>query len=168
MSLRKNAVHPGWDDPLVQTLRVLTEQAGGLMVFAGVANGRVPASLVNAGLVEHPVSGAPTLAHVAYRDSRRVARLAVTPQASLTVHDGRRWLTAEGHADLIFGPWHEVGPDHALRLDAARYAELLREIFRRAGGGEHPDWPEYDAAMRREQRVAVLVDLRRLYGIHWD
>ncbi|MFI6173276.1 pyridoxamine 5'-phosphate oxidase [Nocardia sp. NPDC051052] len=170
MSLQKRAVRPGWSDPLVATLRSLIDTTGGLMVFANAAEGRVPTSVINAGLIEHPVSGAPSMAHVAYGDSRRVARLAVTQQASLTVHHDRKWLTTEGRTQLVFGPWDDRfatnNPD--LRLDDDRYAELMRTIYRKAGGGEHPDWTQYDAAMRKEQRVVVLVDLELLYGIHWD
>jgi hypothetical protein len=170
MSLLKRTIRPSWDDPLITTLRTLLETAGGLGVLATAGEARVPASLVNAGLVEHPVSGAPTVAHVAYGDSQRVRRLAAAPQCSFTVHDGRKWLTAEGRAHLVFGPWDEraAGNDPALHSAADDYAQLLRTIYRAAGGGEHPDWPEFDRAMRAERRVAVLASLDRLYGIHWD
>lgn len=169
MTLRKSTVRPDWDDPLLTTLRSLIDAAGGLFVFASTAaGGRVPASLINAGLIEHPGSGVPVLAHVAYGDSLRVSRLAKAPGASLTVHDGRKWLTAEGGAELVFAPWDERSADGGLGIDEDGYTELLRETYRRAGGGEHPDWPEYDAAMRRENRVVVLVGIDRLYGLHWD
>ncbi|MDQ1647124.1 MAG: hypothetical protein QOJ50_3308 [Cryptosporangiaceae bacterium] len=170
MSLRKSAIRPGWDDPLVTVLQSLIEAAGGLSVVAHAAEGRVPASLVNAGLIEHPTSGRPVLAHVAYGDSRRVTRLAANPECSATFHDGRKWLTAEGNAQLVHGPWDERSTtnDPALRFGEARYAELLRTVYRCAGGGEHPDWSEFDRAMRAERRVVVLVDVERLYGIHWD
>jgi hypothetical protein len=170
MSPQKSAIRPGWDDPLVKTLGTLVDAAAGLAVFASAADGRVPASLVNAGLIEHPVSGTPAFAHVAYGDSRRVARLAARPECSITVHDGLKWLTAEGKAQLVYGPWDDraAGNDPALRFDEDTYAGLLRTIYRAAGGGEHPDWPEFDSAMRAERRVVALVDLDRLYGIHWD
>lgn len=166
MSLQKSAIRPSWDDPLIKALRTLIDAAGGLTVFASAAGGRVPASLINAGLIEHPASGAPAMAHVAYGDSRRVARLAEAPQCSITVHDGRKWLTTEGSAQLVFGPWDK----RAVRneLDEETYAELLRKVYRAAGGGEHPDWPEFDRAMRAEGRVVVLADVDRLYGIYWD
>lgn len=170
MSLQQSVLRPTWDDPLVTTLRTLTSTAGGLMVFASAAEGRVPASLINAGLVQHPASRRPCLAHVAFGNARRAARLAIAPQASLTTHHGRKWLTAEGMAQVIHGPWDErsADDDPALRLDEAGFAQLLRTIYREAGGGEHPDWEDYDHAMRRELRVVVLVEIERLYGIHWD
>lgn len=170
MSLQKSAIRPGWDDPLVKTLGTVIDAVGGLAVFACAAEGRVPAGLVNAGLIEHPVSGEPVFAHVAYGDSHRVARLAKRPECSITVHDGRRWLTVEGRAELLHGPWDDRSATDApeLRLGEDRYAELHRTIYRAAGGGEHPDWPGFDVTMRTERRVAVLAGLDRLYGIHWD
>lgn len=164
----RSTVRPGWDEPLVATLTALVDTVGGLAVFASAADDRVPVSLINAGLVEHPADGRPVVAHVAYRHSRRVSRLAASPNCSLTWHDGRKWLAVEGRSELIFSPWEGGAAEDATGPDADRYARLLRTVYRAAGGGEHPDWAEFDAAMRQEQRVVVLVDVARLYGIHWD
>ncbi|MEY9965615.1 hypothetical protein ABIA33_003661 [Streptacidiphilus sp. MAP12-16] len=170
MPLLRNAVRPGWDEPLVTTLTSLVETTGGLAVFACAADDRIPVSLINSGLIEHPATGRPVVAHVAYGDSRRVARLAVADHCSLAWHDGPKWLATEGRSRLVFGPWDERAAenDPDLQSDEDQYSQLLRTIYRSAGGSEHPDWPEFDAAMRRERRVAVLVDIDRLYGIHWD
>lgn len=40
---------------------------------------------------------------------------------------------------------------------------LLREIYQ-AAGGDHDDWAEYDRAMQRQRRTAVLVTPDRIYG----
>lgn len=170
MSLRKNAVRPDWDEPLLTTLNSVIEAAGGLAVVAYATGDRVPAGLINAGLLEHPVTKAPAIVHVAYGDSRRVARLAEAANCTFTWHDGRKWLAAEGKAELVFGPWDDRASrnDPRLALGERSYLELLRAIYASAGGGEHPNWSEFDATMRDEKRVAVLVSVDRLYGIHWD
>ena len=61
----------------------------------------------------------------------------------------------EGDAELM-------GPDDPV-LDPDRTRLLLRETFR-AAGGEHDDWAEYDRAMLRERRAAVLVTPERIYS----
>ena len=38
--------------------------------------------------------------------------------------------------------------------------ELLVDYYRRLSG-EHPDWDEYRAAMRKERRVAIMISIER-------
>ena len=40
----------------------------------------------------------------------------------------------------------------------------LRDVYRAAGGGEHPDWDEYDQAMRDQRRSVVIVAPEHIYG----
>ena len=40
----------------------------------------------------------------------------------------------------------------------------LRDVFRAAAGKEHPDWEEYDQAMRDDRRAAVIVLPDHVYG----
>ena len=35
----------------------------------------------------------------------------------------------------------------------------LVDYYRRASGGEHPDWDEYRAAMERDQRVLIRLEI---------
>ena len=42
---------------------------------------------------------------------------------------------------------------------------LLRDVYRACGGGEHPDWEEYDDVMRRQEAVVVLVRPDRVHGL---
>ena len=70
------------------------------------------------------------------------------PRASLCVmNDGfyGEWIQAEGTAEI-------------LRLPAAM--DVLVDYYRRISG-EHPDWDEYQDAMRRDRRVVVVVTLTR-------
>ena len=43
-------------------------------------------------------------------------------------------------------------------------ALALRDVYRAASSKEHPDWDEYDEAMARDRRVAVVVVPERIYG----
>ena len=49
-------------------------------------------------------------------------------------------------------------------VSADEYRETLRDVFRTAAGEEHPNWPEYDQAMRDDRRYAVLVTPSHVYG----
>ncbi len=40
----------------------------------------------------------------------------------------------------------------------------LRDVYRAASGTEHPNWEEYDEAMRNERRAAVIVVPEHIYG----
>ena len=40
----------------------------------------------------------------------------------------------------------------------------LRGVYQVTGGGEHPDWDEYDQAMHDQRRSAVVVVPEHIYG----
>jgi PPOX class probable F420-dependent enzyme len=62
-------------------------------------------------------------------------------------------------SDGFFGPWVQVeGVAEVISLPDAM--ELLIDYYRRTAG-EHPDWPDYRAAMERERRVIVRVSIDR-------
>ncbi len=117
----------------------------------------IQSSLINAGLLEHPATGRPTLGFVTY-GKVKLANLRARPQVALTFRTGWRWATVEGHADIAGPddpqPW--AGSDESL-------AQLLRDIFT-AAGGTHDDWAAYDRTMREQRRAAVLVTPARVYG----
>jgi PPOX class probable F420-dependent enzyme len=61
--------------------------------------------------------------------------------------------------DGFFGDWVQVeGTAEIVSLPDAM--ELLVEYYR-AVAGEHPDWDDYRAAMRRDRRVIVRIDITR-------
>ena len=61
--------------------------------------------------------------------------------------------------DAFFGPWAQVeGTAEVVELPAAM--DLLVEYYREIAG-EHPDWDDYRAAMGRERRVMLLIDIER-------
>jgi PPOX class probable F420-dependent enzyme len=114
------------------------------------------ATVVNAGVVPHPVTRHPAGGCVAAGGSRKLDHLRADPIAALTIRAGWQWTTVEGDATLI-GP-HD--PDPATDEDRLRL--LLREIYQ-AAGGTHDDWDTYDRTMRDERRTAVVVTPTRLY-----
>jgi len=117
----------------------------------------IQSSVVNAGVLDHPITGQPVVGLVARGHSRKLANLRARPHATVVVRAGWEWVAAEGPVDL-------AGPDDKLGdLDAERVRLLLREIFT-AAGGTHDDWDTYDRVMAEERRTAVLVIPRRVYS----
>jgi PPOX class probable F420-dependent enzyme len=118
-------------------------------------DGTIQSSVVNAGVLAHPVTGAQVVGLVARGDARKLVNLRARPRATVVVRAGWEWAGVEGPVDL-------AGPDDALPgVDAGRLRLLLREIFT-AAGGTHDDWPGYDRVMAEERRVAVLVTPARV------
>ncbi|GAB2734395.1 PPOX class F420-dependent oxidoreductase [Salinifilum aidingensis] len=111
-------------------------------------------SVVNAGVIPHPISGERVVAFVTYGAAKK-AHLRARPAITLTFRAGWAWIAVEGTAELM-------GPDDP-ELDPERLRVLLREIYR-AAGGEHDDWAEFDRTMQQERRTAVLVTPERIYG----
>ena len=130
----------------------------GLVVVSTTrADGSVQSSVVNAGVLDHPLTAQPVVGLVSAGSSKRLANLRERPRATVVIRAGWRWAGVEGPVDL-------AGPDDALGdIAGDRLRLLLREIFT-AAGGRHEDWEEYDRVMAEERRVAVLVTPERTYG----
>jgi PPOX class probable F420-dependent enzyme len=138
--------------------RVVTVDHGLSIVSTLRANGTIQSTLVNAGVLDHPLSGEPTVAFVAVGKARKLANLRERPRMTIAVRGGWEWAAVEGEAQLI-GPEDPVDG-----VDAERLRLLLREIFASAGG-THDDWDSYDRVMRDEARTAVLIAPDRAYGV---
>lgn len=120
------------------------------------ADSTIQSSLVNAGVLDHPVTGEPTLAFVTY-GATKLRNLRNRPQVAVTFRSEWSWATVEGKAELI-------GPDDPHpRIDAGQCRLLLRAIFT-AAGGRHNDWDAYDKTMAEQGRVAVFVASSRIYS----
>src|ERR1700730_10536633 len=123
----------------------------GLVVVSTLrADGTIQSSVVNAGVLPHPVTGAQVVGLVSRGDAYRLANLRARPRATVVARTGWQWAAAEGPVEL-------AGRDDPLPgIDAERLRLLLREIFT-AAGGTHDDWPGYDRVMASERRVGVLL-----------
>ncbi len=145
---------------MMTTLEEVAQLAGREQYLAVVstlrADASIQSSLVNAGFMAHPVSGAPVLVLVTY-GAVKLGNLRLRPQITTTFRSGWQWASVEGRAELI-GP-DDPHPD----FDAERIRLLLREIFV-AAGGTHDDWDGYDRTMVEQKRTAVLIAPTRIYS----
>ena len=73
------------------------------------------------------------------------------PRVSLSVQGDtwQQYLVVEGRAEVQDG---DVLAD-------------LRRIYQKIRGQPHPNWDEFDAAMIRERRVVLAVDVERIYPL---
>ena len=116
----------------------------------------IQSSVVNAGVLTHPVRGGEVVGFVTYGRAK-LANLRARPQLSITFRAGWQWATAEGRAELI-------GPDDEYPgIDSESLRLLRREVFV-AAGGTHDNWEDYDRTMAEQRRTVVLVSPSRLYS----
>jgi hypothetical protein len=142
----------------IEPFRRLVGGDHGLAVVAlALPDGTAHASVTNAGVLQHPVTGAEVVGVVARGDSRKLRYLRAHPRATIVLRAGWQWAAVEGPVEL-------AGPDDPLPgVDAERLRVLLREIFT-AAGGVHDDFDEYDRVMAQERRTAILLSPARLLG----
>jgi len=142
----------------LERVRELVAREHGLAVVTTPRpDGSMPASVVNAGVLDHPVTDEPVVAFVARGGAKKLANLRARPRATVVIRVGWEWAAVEGTAEL-------VGPDDPLTgFDPDAVPELLRDVFS-AAGGTHDDWDEYDRVMASERRTAVLVRPERVYS----
>jgi hypothetical protein len=141
---------------LAQVDRLIKGDHGLSVVSIGRADGSVSSSVVNAGLLPHPVGGATVLGFVVRGNAYKRRRLLVDPRVTVTIRSGWEWQAVEGTAEPI-GP---LDPQLAASVNVPM---LLRAVFE-AAGGTHDDWPTYDRVMAEEERTAILVTPTRVYG----
>jgi PPOX class probable F420-dependent enzyme len=125
------------------------------VVATARADGSVHASLVNAGILDDPVTGRPVVGLVAAGGTRKLTHLRRNGRATVVWRSGWEWVAVEG-------PVRIAGPDD--RLDGVppeSVPSLLRAVFRGAGG-THEDWDEYDRVMAAQRRAVVLVEPARI------
>jgi len=108
---------------------------------------------------------------------RRSGDLQLSPVLCAVDHDGRLLVSSRETAFKVknlrrdprvsfcfvnegfFGEWIQVD-GRASIVSLPEAMDLLIEYYRSLSG-EHPDWDDYRAAMERERRVMVRVDLER-------
>ncbi len=120
------------------------------------ADGTIQASVVNGGVIEDPLTGAPVVAFVAHAGTHKLNNLRARPTVTIVARAGLAWTAVEGTA-VLCGPH-----DRLAGVDDERLRLLLREIFT-AAGGVHDDWATYDRVLADEGRTAVLIEARRVH-----
>lgn len=138
------------------TFRELASQEHGLAVVTFLrGDGSMAASVVNVGVVPHPVARTDAVAFVA-RGLRKLNHLRADRRVTVVARAGWRWAAVEGTAEIL-GP-DDPNPD----VDAEALRLFLREVFT-AAGGAHDDWDTYDRTLADERSAAVLVTPTRVY-----
>ena len=113
-------------------------------------DGEPSTSVVNAGIVRHPVTDGEVVAFVARGGTAKLANLRRRPRATLVFRAGWEWVAVAGPVEL-------VGPSDDLPgLGTGAMPRLLRDVFH-AAGGAHEDLDTYDRVMATERRTAVLL-----------
>jgi hypothetical protein len=137
--------------------RLVAGDHGLAVVAIALPDGTAHASVTNAGVLGHPVTGDPVVGVVARGDARKLSYLRARPRATIVLRAGWQWSAVEGPVEL-------AGPDDPLAgIDQERLRLLLREIFI-AAGGTHDDFDEYDRVMAAERRTAILLTPARRFG----
>jgi PPOX class probable F420-dependent enzyme len=134
----------------------IAAQDHGLCVVTSLrGDGTIVASVVNAGVLPHPVTGDNVVGFVA-RGVRKLEHLRADASVTIVARAGWRWAAVEGKADIV-GP-DDPHPD----IDGERLRLLLREVFT-AAGGTHDDWDGYDRTLAEERSAAVFITPARVY-----
>jgi PPOX class probable F420-dependent enzyme len=142
----------------VNDFAALVRRDHGLSVVSTLrAAGTIQSSVVNAGVLDHPVAGGPVVGFTTRGNAAKLVNLRARPRVTIVVRAGWEWAAVEGLADI-------AGPDDPLLgFDPADVPDLLRRVFT-AAGGTHDDWPTYDRVMAEERRAAVLISPERVYS----
>ena len=116
-------------------------------------NGAAQMSIVSCGAYRDGVAFTTTA------DRAKLPNLKRNPRCSLLVStpDGWGYVVLEGRAEVLSSD----------NTDAEELRLALRDVYLVAGGGEHPDWDEYDRAMLEQRRAAVIVVPEHTYGVRF-
>lgn len=141
----------------LELVRELVAEEHGLCVVAiaesdgsNAEDTKVHASVVNAGVLEHPLTGKACVGLVARGNSKKLVLLRRAKRATVIFRHGWQWVGIEGRAEI-------AGPDDTLQgFEQDALPALIRDIFV-AAGGTHDNFDEFDRVMALERRAAVLV-----------
>lgn len=135
----------------------LALETGLAVISTTQADGRVLSSIANCGVIDHPVTGVPSVAMVSAGGAARLGHIRRGSEVTIAIRRGWTWVSVTGPADIM-------GPDELPEdSDADGLRLLLRDIFK-AAGGTHDDYDEYDRVLAVERRAAVIVTPSRILG----
>lgn len=142
-----------------QARQLASHEAGLSVVVTYRSDGSAHASVVNAGVMTHPLTGEPAVGFVVMgRGRNKLANLRTRPMATVVFRSGWDWVSVEGSVDL-------VGPDDRLDdLAPDAVFRLFHEIYVAAIGGTADDWAARDDVIEQEGHTAVLVRPTRIYS----
>ncbi|MGI0156455.1 MAG: pyridoxamine 5'-phosphate oxidase family protein [Thermoplasmata archaeon] len=137
--------------------RVVARERGLAVVTTLRADASMQASVVNAGVVAHPLTGEQVVGFVAIGGTVKLCHLRRRPRTTVVFRVGGGWVSVEGTASLL-------GPDDIVdSFELANLPALVREVYL-STGATHDDWPTFDRVMADERRCVVLVHPERIYG----
>ena len=128
------------------------------VVSFGRSDRSVHSTVVNAGVMDHPVTGEEVVALVVRGNTVKLHHWRDVPRATIVFRSGWFWVGVEGTTSII-------GPDDPHQgFVPSGVPQLLRDVFT-AAGGTHEDWDEYDRVMAAERRSAVFIHPTRITGV---
>ena len=113
-------------------------------------NGMPQMSIVTCGAFREGVAFSTTADRAKLLNLRRDARCSLM----VSKQDWGSYIVFEGKATILSSE----------NTSADGLRDALRDVYRAATSGGHPNWPEYDQAMIDDRRVAVIVVPGQIYG----
>ena len=137
--------------------RFLGQETGLATVSTIQKDGGILSSVVNCGVLPHPITQELCVAFVSAGGAARLKHIERGSEVTVAIRREWKWVSVSGEADL-FGPEHL--PEN---FDPEQLRILLRDVFISAGG-VHDDFEEYDKVMASEKRVVVCVGVGQIRG----
>jgi PPOX class probable F420-dependent enzyme len=132
-------------------------ESGLAVAITSRPDGSPRASVVNAGVLMHPMSGEAVVGFVSRGAVRKLVDLRDRPRATVLFRSGWEWVAVEGDVTL-------VGPDDDLNgLDEAAVMLLVRTVYAAAVGGTPDEWSHLHETMAAERHTAVLIRPTHVY-----
>ncbi len=113
-------------------------------------NGAIQMSIISCGAYRDGV------AFTTVGSAAKLANLRRNPKCTLLLSQADWWnyMVLEGKAKLL-------SPENT---DPEELRIALQEVYRAVAMTDHPDWDDYDRAMREDRRSAIIVAPEHSYG----
>ena len=128
-----------------------------MVVVTSRHDGSPRTSVVNAGVLAHPRTGAEVVGFVSPRAALKLGDIRRIPRATVVFRSGWEWVAVEGDVELSAPLSSSAAGDQADLLS------LVQRIYAAAVGGEADEWKLLEAQFVSDGHTAVLVHPRRVY-----